>query len=64
MRQDPSKINWNDLTDKEIKVNGSDLKVNIDGDDIAAIDGLCFHRIDISSKSTNRRFKRENVQVA
>jgi len=61
--EDPSKLNWNDLTDKEIKVNGEDLKVSIDGDSIAAVNGFCFHRIDITSKSSNKRFKRESVQV-
>jgi hypothetical protein len=60
---DPTKLNWSDLTDKEIKVNGSELRLSIDGDAIAAVDGFCFHRIDITSKASNKRFKRETVQV-
>lgn len=63
LEQNPNKIDWDNIVDKEIKVNGEDLKLSINEDVIGKISNLIFNRVDITSKSTNRRYKKERVQI-
>jgi hypothetical protein len=39
------------------------LKLSINGDSIGGASSFCFNRNDLTCKSTNRRFKRERIQV-
>lgn len=63
MKHDSSKLNWEDITDKEIKVNGEDIRLNIGADRIGSVSSFFFNRSDLTCKSTNKRYKKERVQV-
>ena len=63
LQKNPNKIDWDQIIDKQIKVNGEDLKLSINEDHIGIVSNLIFNRVDITSKSTNRRYKKERVQV-
>lgn len=58
LERDPSALNWEDLTDKEIKVNGENLRLSIKGDPIGTVSNLCFNRQEVTCKSSNRKHKR------